>query len=296
MVKQVKRFFFIFTLYFTISGVYAQYLEINPIYNITKSLGDELHPDWSSDGKSLVFQSNKNGNWDIYKYNLENDSLIQLTHSNAQEEYPVLLNSKQHLVYTSDISGESKLYISDLATGTEKLLFDREIKSKAATFPESDYLLYFLGFNELPKQWGLYRYEIKYNSLKFMLPLSTEKYPPKISTNSELILISSYNAEKSVEELNIYNWYGKLEENFQDFNIIDPEWFPGGLKIIFVSDKDDKAGEIYTIWKDGSHLERLTNDSLKIKNPVVSPTLKYMAVSVLVDGGFDLFVIPLEDY
>jgi Tol biopolymer transport system component len=87
-----------------------------------------------------------------------------------------------------------------------------------------------------------------------------------------------------------------LEDSFQDFNIIDPEWFPGGLKIIFVSDKDDKAGEIYTIWKDGSHLERLTNDSLIIKNPVVSPTLKYMAVSVLVDGGFDLFVIPLEDY
>ncbi len=277
-------------------GSFAQYLEVNPIYNITKKFGDDLFPSWSEDGTKLVFQSNRNGNWDIYQFNLKTDTIVQLTNTSANEKIPIMLNKRNQLAYTSDVSGEDQVYFFNFSTSTEKPIFEREINSKAASFPASEYLLYSLGFDKLSKEWGLYRYEFKYPSLKYIFPLKTDKFLPKVSSDAEYILLVTENDEKSIDQLNIINWYGNVINEFIDYNFIDPSWYPGGLKIMFISDMDNKKGELYTIWKDGSHLERLTNDTLSMKNPVVSPTAKYMAVSVLLEEGYDIFVIPLEDY
>ncbi len=274
----------------------AQYLEIDSINNISNATGDDLYPSWSADGTKLVFQSNRNGNWDIFQYDLESDTVLQLTNTNANEQYPLWLSKQNRLTYTSDKTGVEQIYFLDLLTGTEEPVINRNINTKAASFPVSEYLLYLLGYDELARDWWLYRYEFKYNSLKQIYPLLDGNHLPKVSTDGEYIMFVSNNTEKSVDQLNIINWYGNIEHEFSDHSFIDPSWYPDGLKIIFVSKMDNIDGEIYTVWKDGSHLERWTNDTLVVKNPVVSPNGKHLAVSVLLDGGYDLFLIPLEYY
>ena len=235
-------------------------------------------------------------NWDIYQYELSSDSITQLTSSPANEKYPVMLEKHNRLAFSSDRTGEEQIYFLDLNTGIQEPVIKREIHSKAASFPVSEYLFYFLGFDELHRYWALYRYELKYNSLKQIYPLIDDDNLPKVSPDGELIMFVCQDKEKSVDQLNIINWYGNTEHKFSEYNFADPCWYPGGLKIIFVSDMNNNSGEIYTIWNDGTHLERWTNDTLKVSNPVVSPDGKYLAVSVLIDETYDLFVIPLEDY
>jgi len=274
----------------------AQYLEIDSINNISNATGDDLHPSWSSDGTKLVFQSDRNGNWDIYQYDLERDTVLQLTNTSVNEQHPLWLSKHSRMTYTSEKTGVEQIYIFDLLTGVEEPVIKRNIYTKAASFPVSEYLFYLLGYDELAREWWLYRYEFKYNSLKQIYLLSNDDHLPKVSADSELILFVSNNTEKSVDQLNIINWYGNIEQEFSDYDFADPDWYPDGLRIIFVSKMDNQDGEIYTIWKDGSHLERWTNDTLVVKNPVVSPTGKHLAVSVLLDRGYDLFLIPLKDY
>lgn len=291
----LKILILLFISVFANSG-YGQYLKIESAYNITKSKGDDLVPSWSKDSKQIVFQSNRNGNWDIFQYDLLSDTIIQLTNTIHNEQYPVMLEKPSRLVYTSDSDNEEHIYYFDLLTGKEEPVMKREINGKAASFPDSEYLFYCLGYDELLKKWGLYRYEFKYNSLKYILPLSSDSHLPKVSDDGEYILYVARNYNNTRDVLNIINWYGNNNLKVSDYNFSDVSWYPGGLKIIFVSDKDNKEGEIYTIWKDGSHLERLTEDELSIKNPVISPDGKYLAVSVLATDYFDLFIIPLEDY
>ena len=51
-----------------------------------------------------------------------------------------------------------------------------------------------------------------------------------------------------------------------------PFWSPEGSRIIFASDGDDADSntELYVVRVDGSHLKRITNDSLDYSNPVWS--------------------------
>jgi TolB protein len=274
----------------------AQFLELDTIYNVTNSMGDDIYPNWSEDGSKLVYQSNRNGNWDIYKYDLENGSTIQLTSSPANEEYPTLFNKGKRLVYTSDASGKDQLYFLDLIDKGQSFVINREITTKAASIPSSEYLMYCLGYDDISKQWGIYRYEFRYKTLKLIEQLKNDKNLVKVSNDEELLMFVSRNTKKSFDQLNIINWYGEQQSIFSDFNFSDPVWEPSGLKIIFISDKDNPKGELYSIWKDGSHLERLTNDTLQVKNPVISPDGKKLAVSVLIDNVFDIFIIPFEDY
>lgn len=296
MFGQKKYVILLLVIFKGLHAVFSQSLELDSIYNITRCAGDDLFPQWSSDGTQLLFQSNRSGNWDIYKYNLNNDSLNQLTRSGMNERYPVWFHKQNAIVFSSNEMNSQLLYQLNLETGERGLLIKREIYSQYASFPESEYLVYILGLDPVNKHWGLYRYEFRYNSLKFMKALPGDKYLPKVTADGESIMYVSKNNEKSVDQLNIINWYGKLEHEFSDYSFIDPSWYPGGLKIIFISDMDNGSGDIYTIWKDGSHLERWTNNTLTVKNPVVSPTGKHLVVSVLSDEGFDLYVIPLEDY
>lgn len=296
----IKRIFWtgfsLFFLLFSGQDGIAQYLQIDAAFNITKSKGDDLYPSWSGDGSKLVFQSDRNGNWDIFQFKLSSGSTTQLTNDATDEQYPVLLQKSNKLEFTSDKKGTEHLYFMNLKTGDQNQVFDREISAKAASFPASGYHLYCLGFDQGVKEWGIYRYEFKYNSLKFIKLLADESGMPQVSDDGELILYEIINQTNKLSEINIINWYGETEKVISGFNSYDASWDPAGLKIVFVSDMDNPEGELYTIWKDGTHLERLTNDSIMVRNPVISPDGKQLAVSVLLDDGYDIFIIPMVDY
>lgn len=56
-------------------------LESGKIKNISKSSGMELISRFSKDGKSLFYGTNKDGNWEIYSYQLETENKTRLTNN-----------------------------------------------------------------------------------------------------------------------------------------------------------------------------------------------------------------------
>ena len=56
-------------------------LKTSELIQVTNSLGMELIARWSLDQKSVYFGSNKDGNWEIYRYDLENESTFRLTNN-----------------------------------------------------------------------------------------------------------------------------------------------------------------------------------------------------------------------
>jgi len=69
-------------------------LETGAINNLSKSPGMELIARFSNDGKSIFFGSNQDGNWEIYRYNLETENQLRLTNNEEFDGDPRILKIK----------------------------------------------------------------------------------------------------------------------------------------------------------------------------------------------------------
>jgi len=73
-------------------------------------LSDELHPSWSPDGAKLVFQSNRDGNVDLYVFDRASGESRRLTDWTSDEESPVWSPDGRWIAFHSNREGNFDLY------------------------------------------------------------------------------------------------------------------------------------------------------------------------------------------
>ncbi len=98
---------------------------------MTDGLGDDRLPDVSRDGSRVVFQSYRNGTWDIWSIAADGSSAAALTEGPADDREPVLSPDFSRVAFSSDRSGNYDVWIQDLSTTELKQL---------TTDPAQDYM------------------------------------------------------------------------------------------------------------------------------------------------------------
>ena len=83
---------------------------------MTDGLGDDRLPDVSRDGSRMVFQSFRNGTWDIWSIAADGSMAAALTEGPADDREPVLSPDGSRVAFSSDRSGNYDVWILDLAT------------------------------------------------------------------------------------------------------------------------------------------------------------------------------------
>ena len=291
-----RIFIFCFLLIHPFNIILGQFLDINTAKNITNSSGDDLFPKWSADGASIIFQSDRNKNWDIFLYSFKSDTCIPVISTDANEQHPVFYNNDESIVFDSDQDGNERIYKKDMSKENVSLLFERNIRAQQASFPSTGKLVYFSGYDELEKQWQIYSFEFYYENLNKLTGKAVKNLHPVVAPDEDHVLFVNSNNNYPFDHLHIMNWYGDEEQKLFEINITDPSWDNSGLKLYFISKKNSREGDLYSIWIDGSHFERLTKNAYEMRNPQVSPDGKYLAISVRIETGYDIFILPFEDY
>jgi len=286
--------FFLFLFFYSASP--AQPFVIDSGMNITRSPGNDLFPKWSPDGTRLLFQTDRNGNWDVYVYDLLSDTSVQLTFSPANEQHPVWYDKGRKIVFDSDKGNESRLYVMDIATKQIKLLFNRDIQGRQPAFANHDNLVFFSGFDKQKKTWEIYSYEFYYQNLNELYGNKGSCTFPAVSSKGDRIVFLFTGRGETKSKLLMINWYGNVISQFDESGFLDPDFAKGGNLIYFVSKKDNPQGEVYSMHKDGSHIERLTNDEYTVRCPQLSPDGSKIALSVETGNGFDIFIVPFDEY
>ncbi len=106
----------------TISGFYQLFIydfENDSILQISFDSSNNKKPVFMNDGFRIIFQSNRNGNEDLYLLNLKNDSLTNLTKSEWNERNPSVSPFDDVIVFHSDQDSLDyiNLYYLDLNSG-----------------------------------------------------------------------------------------------------------------------------------------------------------------------------------
>jgi TolB protein len=58
------------------------------LVNLTNNPADDVWPAWSPDGKKIAFQSNRDGNLEIYVMNADGTGPLNVTNNPARDESP----------------------------------------------------------------------------------------------------------------------------------------------------------------------------------------------------------------
>ncbi len=275
---------------------FAQTYTVDTSNNISRSMGDDLSPAWSPDGNKILYQSNRNGNWDIFMYDMVLDTTVQITYDTINEQNPGWYPDSD-LIYFDAGRGEKRyLYKLNPETGVSSPVFTRKISCKDASFTPDGRMMYFLGYEDRTKKWELFSYHFIYDNLNQLTDNKQNILFLDISTDAKSVLYGYETYPYPYQRLRIINWYGEHQEEFNKYNISVAVWHPVGLKIYFVSDKDNLSAEIYSIWRDGTHLKRLTESNRKIKELAVAPDGSTVACAVSINGNYEIIIISPEVY
>ncbi|WP_301664121.1 PKD domain-containing protein [Methanoculleus frigidifontis] len=75
---------------------------------VTDDPADQMYPDISGD--LVVWQDNRDGNWDIFRYNLSDGAVTQITTDPANQENPAVSGISRLIVWEDDRSGDEDIF------------------------------------------------------------------------------------------------------------------------------------------------------------------------------------------
>jgi TolB protein len=204
-----------------------------------ENLGPDLHmvpwqispPNWSSDGKWIVYATAKGdeGYWDIYKYAVDKGETVQITHSEAGDLEPVWSPDGKHIAFIRYLP--------------EKCENDCDVELFVMNSDGS-------GEIRLTDHPGVDAY-------------------PVWSPDSKRIAFLSQREDNL--DIYVINWDGSGLKRLTDdpADDYDHNWSPDGKEIVFVSERDGNA-EIYKVNVDGGAAVNLTQDTADDRSPVWS--------------------------
>jgi Tol biopolymer transport system component len=74
----------------------------------------------SETDKMIVFESNRDGNWEIYRMNSDGSNQVNLTRNKADDVWPVWSSDGERIAFVSERDGNKNIYIMNW-DGTELL-------------------------------------------------------------------------------------------------------------------------------------------------------------------------------
>ncbi|PIZ98368.1 MAG: hypothetical protein COX77_04745 [Candidatus Komeilibacteria bacterium CG_4_10_14_0_2_um_filter_37_10] len=123
----------------TLSAQHVAWDSNNAIYvfnlldNSLQVVGSNNYANFNSDldGQNVVYQSYRGGNYDIYLYNLQTRSEVQITNSPADDEVPQL-DGQVVTWKRKTVDGSYDIYYQNITSGTEKLYSQLTFKTLSA--------------------------------------------------------------------------------------------------------------------------------------------------------------------
>jgi len=269
-----------------------------------------FNPQWSSDGKKIVFESTKDGKSAIYTINADGSNVKKLTDGTTTDGQPGWSRNGKQIVFYSQRDGHLQLYVMNADGSGQRKLTDGASLDYLPDFSPKGDLVVFQSRKEQPgiahdiytirvdgtnrsrltdekNGYTSPRWSPDGKKIVFEVAVVTKKYYRELSREEMVKMKNS--TEIFVMHKDGTNMKNLTNNNFEDST---PQWSKNGKTIYFLSNRDGSKN-IFAMNADGTKVRKMA-DGKMVTNPFVSPDEKHFAYTKEVEGKWGLYVYEIK--
>jgi len=233
------------TIAFDLQGtLWALPVEGGKAVALTDYLGDVRQPHWSPDGKRIVFQSYRDGNWHIWSVSSDGSHLRQHSKGLYDHREPKWSADGSEILYSSDQAGNYDVWILNVESGKSSRITDDPADDFHPSWAPDGKSIAYVSARE--KSGGVYALE---------LPLSGDN-EPKLLYASEMSLAGP-TFSPGATELSVHQGGRRLGQS----ELVRVNLSDGSATVI---SKDEDVFPFHTAWKSSSELLYTADGVIKI--------------------------------
>jgi TolB protein len=224
---------------------------------------DNRYATYNKNGTLILFESNRDGRWQVYTMDINGGNQKRIIVSNANDRRPTWHPYKNIILFESDRSGTNELYTFDIGSNKTKRVNIPLIGNKYfGQFVGNGVELLF-SYEKKTGEHNIYRVHKKGKLLRKLVDNGSLNSYPKTNRRGNIILYHSDKNNMDDTDV-IYTYNVILKENskltlFKD-DCKHGSWPNKGNRIVLstIIDNVTKTSEIYTMQSDGSRKRRIT--------------------------------------
>ncbi|MGW9684098.1 hypothetical protein [Flagellimonas sp. 2504JD1-5] len=262
---------------------------------LTHNAADDRYASYSPDGNWIVFESNRDGNWEIYLMDNQGGNVQRLTNNPSDDRRPTWHPNGRKLLFESDRNGANRLYTLKIATRKEQNLKKIETSGEpifAAFSPNGNNIA--VSFQEAEQQGSIALLDKRGKMLKKIIHNDYRNFYPKWSKDGKEILFFSRkdteNQDDEIYRLNIRTGIEKRLTKWPKHNFC-PSWSGDGKQIVYVTSMENSRPEIYIMDKDGSNKTRITHNEDGETLPNWHPSQNKILITAYRNGNYEICVL-----
>lgn len=258
--------------------------------------------DSASTGK-IVFESDRDGNSEVYVMDEDGSNLKNLTNHSAYDGVPAWSPDGNQIIFTSERDDGAHVYVMAADGSNVRRLTDEGGNNAVPAWSPDGSKIAFLSdrLYKVPGEGGYT--EVEANSKIWVMnadgsdqtrvsrTLGLDMFPSWAPDNKQLTYMSVRDDNPEIYVLRDDDVEVNLTEHpAKDLN---PEWSPDGSKIAFMSDRAGSM-DIFVMNPDGSDLVNLTDDDANNGDPTWSPEGSQIAFISDRDGNPEIYVMNAD--
>ncbi|NER15026.1 hypothetical protein GWK08_16340 [Leptobacterium flavescens] len=265
---------------------------------LTHHKADDRYASYSPDGKQIIFESNRDGNWELYLMASDGGDLQRLTSNTHDDRRPFWHPDGKKILFESNKNGRFQLFELETKTGKITKLQLPEMEGEpifASYSPDGKYIAFSSGKSDGTSDIRIV--SNKGQNLEALIIYPHRNLYPRWSPDAKSLLFFSRhetdNKDDEIYRINLDGSGKKRLTNWPKHNFC-PSWSADGKKIAYVTSMENSRPEIYIMNSDGSNQQRITYNNDGDTLPNWSPDGKKLLITAFRNGNYEICELKLD--